>query len=562
MIESLLLMSRLPDDADFSRGKDGVLKFRNWASTLKEVTVGRKEVAEPVTVQDIQNEVQSVLKARSEGQPNLHLRPVGRGHSWTPVFLDDGDWLLMSDKMRLDDNDTKVRIPTDEPLAADGIPLVEVAGGVNTWDLAVFMDDPENQAKLKYMGLPADVVLDTVRYGGVVNMACHGTAWNEGTIPDFVQRLSIVDGSGMLRKLDRDTTDPEEFRAAVANFGLFGITHSITFKLATDPERLATPSLLVEDRLVPMDTYFNAEGLTGTALKDLAKEKYSVEFFWFPLNGVDDKRRLSDWDAFTQDQLWVKTTDLSADMERNGKPRETFPDAASRFPSVTSFLARIGFQLNQFLQAKGNVGLYKQYSNFVLDQSVDEDDNPKLTSFAGGIHYQLGVDEVKVLDFEMAIKLDEDLTVVSQAWNAAVRIVKAYLRGERGEPKHPMNIALEFRFTGHSDALMSPAYGKHGDHFVWIEVLGVTESEGWQEFMKEIFDAWKVILGPNGERPKPHWAKWTPTEHEQLTEIGEYAKEVYADQIAEFNKQLSKYDSEGVFMNDFFRALGFGAGAQ
>jgi len=548
-------MSRLPDDADFSRGKDGVLKFSNWASTLKEVTVGRNEVAEPVTLQDIKDEVQKVLEARSEGQPNLHLRPVGRGHSWTPVFLDDGDWLLMSNKMVLDDGEP-IRIP-DPPAAADGTPLVEVAGGVNTGDLAKFMDDPKNQEKLQYLGLPADVVLDTVRYGGVVNMACHGTAWNEGTLPDFVQKLSIVDGSGTHRELDRDTTDPEEFRAAVANFGLFGITHSITFKLAAHPQ---TPSLLVEDKLVPMDTYFNADGLTGTALKALANEKYSVEMFWFPLNGADLKQKLSDWDAFSQDKVWVKTTNLCANFELDGKPRETFPDAASRFPSVTTFLAKIGFQLNQFLQAKGNVSLYKQYSDFALDQGVDE--GTKLTSFAGGIHYQLGVDEVKVLDFEMAIKLDKDLTVVSQAWNAAVRIVKAYLRGERGEPKHPMNIALEFRFTGHSEALMSPAYGKPGDHFVWIEVLGVTESEGWQEFMKEIFDAWKVILGPNGEKPKPHWAKWTPTEHEQLTEIGEYAKEVYADQITEFNKQLPKFDSEGVFMNDFFRALGFGAGAQ
>ncbi|CAD7698619.1 unnamed protein product [Ostreobium quekettii] len=544
----------LPDDGNFTCGNDGVLKFTNWAMNLGAVEVGRGIASEPVTLQDVQAEVANFLQVRAiqkSFQKDLNIRALGRGHSWTPVFVDDGDWLMLTHKFAFDDG-SRIRF---SGLDEDGIPLVQVAAGVTTGELALFMDAEENQEQLKYLGLPSDVILDTARYGGIVAMGCHGAAWDHGSVPDFVQELSIVDASGAHRVLCRNTTDPVEFNAGVASFGLFGITHSITLKLAPYPE---TPSLLVEDSAPLMNTYFSSEGLVGTALKDLAENSYSVQVLWFALNGASVNQSIQDWDPYSQDRLWVKRTTLSAALERDGKPRSTFPGAAKPGPSLDSFVEMFGAQAQQFLQAANSVEIYKVLASFSLNESVTEGE--QLTSFSGGIHHLLGLDELKTMDFEMAFKLDTGFDVVSRAWNAAVDITKAFLRGERGEPKHPANLALEFRFTGHSDALMSPAYGKPGDHFLWIEVVGTTENEGWEEFVNELFDEWKVILGPNGEKPKPHWAKWTPAGRAKLPRVGEYVKMVYAEQIAEFNAQLSGYDPRGVFLNDFFRDLGFGVG--
>ena len=52
------------------------------------------------------------------------------------------------------------------------------------------------QAELGNAALPADTVIESVRYGGVVSTGSHGTARDFGAVPDFVESLMAVDGRG------------------------------------------------------------------------------------------------------------------------------------------------------------------------------------------------------------------------------------------------------------------------------------------------------------------------------------------------------------------------------
>ena len=53
-----------------------------------------------------------------------------------------------------------------------------------------------SQAELGNAALPADTVIESVRYGGVVSTGSHGTARDFGAVPDFVESLTVVDGRG------------------------------------------------------------------------------------------------------------------------------------------------------------------------------------------------------------------------------------------------------------------------------------------------------------------------------------------------------------------------------
>lgn len=52
------------------------------------------------------------------------------------------------------------------------------------------------QAELGNAALPADTVIESVRYGGVVSTGSHGTARAFGAVSDFVESLTMVDGRG------------------------------------------------------------------------------------------------------------------------------------------------------------------------------------------------------------------------------------------------------------------------------------------------------------------------------------------------------------------------------
>lgn len=63
--------------------------------------------------------------------------------------------------------------------------------------------------------------------------------------------------------------------------------------------------------------------------------------------------------------------------------------------------------------------------------------------------------------------MDADFENVKRAWVEITSLVKKWV-DEKGE--NPLSVTMECRFTAHSDIPLSPAYGKPGDHFCWMEV--------------------------------------------------------------------------------------------
>jgi hypothetical protein len=71
------------------------------------------------------------------------------------------------------------------------------------------------------------------------------------------------------------------------------------------------------------------------------------------------------------------------------------------------------------------------------------------------------------VDAEFCFKVDADFENVKRAWVEITSLVKKWV-DEKGE--NPLSVTMECRFTAHSDIPLSPAYGKPGDHFCWMEV--------------------------------------------------------------------------------------------
>ena len=77
-----------------------VEKFQNWGMTqgMNVLSVRPKSVQEVEQVIDAMNR----YNATKEGKPPLSIRCVGDGHSWSPLFPDDGNVLMYTSELVLE----------------------------------------------------------------------------------------------------------------------------------------------------------------------------------------------------------------------------------------------------------------------------------------------------------------------------------------------------------------------------------------------------------------------------------------------------------------------------
>ncbi|KAK9821229.1 hypothetical protein WJX81_004376 [Elliptochloris bilobata] len=141
------------------------------------------------------------------------------------------------------------------------------------------------------------------------------------------------------------------------------------------------------------------------------------------------------------------------------------------------------------------------------------------------IHYRRGsVDQFKISDFEMYLRVDAEFAVPFAAFNAAVKVAREMLI-ERG-----------------SNALDGDAL------FFCVEIEAVEGTPGWSELQQRVFDAWTGLNGTL-ELPKPHWANWTSfgqsdvvkagASQPSLSVINKYTQPVFAEQIAAFKPAVA-----------------------
>ncbi|CAM9961689.1 unnamed protein product [Ectocarpus sp. 8 AP-2014] len=112
---------------------------------------------------------------------------------------------------------------------------------------------------------------------------------------------------------------------------------------------------------------------------------------------------------------------------------------------------------------------------------------------------------------------------------------------------------MELRMTKHSNSPLSPAYGKEGDVFMWLEVLSAAGTPRLKDFTTRVADAWLAIRLKDGSQAAyPHWAKWSDA---YVAGADAKIKKAYASRLPYLRNASRQFDPNGVFVNDFFARL-------
>ncbi|KAK9812636.1 hypothetical protein WJX72_001001 [[Myrmecia] bisecta] len=533
-------------------GRDEGGKWQNWSASTPRIKLQFRST--PSLAEEL-----PVIIADAKAQQR-RIRCVGHAHSWTPVFADtEASQMVYVKKLQLDTG-KRYEVVRRADIASGKPALIRVAAGVTTGELAQWMDG-DAAADIGHTGLPTDAILNTVRYGGVISMACHGTGREVRDIGDSIHSLTLVDAQGTTRVYNAESPHWNEVRGS---FGLMGIIQDITFELDGSLDKPYVNNDQNFDE--KMERYFKAQDAEHCQrLKELVLSNWATELFWFPLNSVPPallaegpklRKYLSEsWNPY-DDTMWLNLMTERVAAPANGAANDIkhFVDQATPLQDLET---RLGGLTNAVSQDLNN--LWLQTLSGILGTKILRLENKVgylqdgVRSLPAAIHYQKAIDNFPVNDFEMCFKVAPDFSNVVEAWRAVVDIAAAEIRGG----SNPLNVAMECRFTKGSFLTMSPAYmgpADDGALYCWLEVLSGRRTKAWEAFVRKVFDAWVKIdaTGP----PKPHWAKWNaPADAKTPDFVKEYAKRVYAEQIQVFKRAVQAADPGGLFRNDWLADL-------
>ncbi|GJJ77859.1 hypothetical protein EMPS_10218 [Entomortierella parvispora] len=471
-------------------------KWRNWAGNQH---ANPARIFHPRSIKDLYSIVQKAKK------DNKQIRCGGAGHSWssTSVVNENGFLVDISDM-------GKIYKPVH---VEDNNWTVEIETGVLILDLDNYLMDHDPP-----LTLPSNVVLDSIRYGGVISLGCHGAATHTRTISDLVTEVKIIDANGVLHSFSKDK-DPIEFSAATVNLGLLGPIYSYTIRVET------MFKLLMTDTNPPLKDYFSDPVVSGPKLKTMVLGNDQTELFYWPFNspGLSPEG----------DSIWIKQwqrTDLPVTETALSHGLKSFLE-----PLETSF----GYTLYEYMAANP---MSTPFVNYLIHSALVHQGQQVLYA-PHGIHYQAGIDNLPCLDLEMAFKTDDNFENVVKAWTYVIDLIYEYAR--RGE--FPLNLALEMRFVKASTLVMSSAYDEDPDAiYCMIEVLSVVNTKGFEEFSAKVAQYWMENF-----QARPHWAKmW-----EHVPGIVPYLRSGNGNRYDQFEAVRKKYDPNGMFLTSTFAGV-------
>ena len=262
------------------------------------------------------------------------------------------------------------------------------------------------------------------------------------------QRLvEFVNANGELQVVD----DREQLQAAAGCFGMLGVVTSIT--LALDPMTIANmrpqkiPAMLavppLPDTEVPeqLQIHPTQEQLDEAQARfvDAAANDFYAEWFWF---------------AF-QEKVWANTWKDDGNFE----DAKDYPGPGAVFlQSAGTYIANI---LNQtvfrLLPGRWQAKFLTTTAMLVLPE-VKDDEDPIATPVIDALHFQRGIQNMRVLDMEFEIPLpadgdgNPDWSVCQRAWWDVINLVYSLKRT-------PMRLTLEMRVMGGSNITMAPQFG-------------------------------------------------------------------------------------------------------
>ena len=220
-------------------GKKRRLPWANWSGSQRCVPEAR---VAPMSVGDLQELLRS-----SQGI----VRPVGAGHSFSPLVPTDGTLVSMARLSGLASHD-------EQTLQAS------IYGGTRLGDIG----QPLADAGQALIIMPD---IDEQSLAGSLATATHGTGAGLGAMHNYVTALQLVTASGELVECSADN-NPELFDAARVSLGSLGIVTQVTMQNQA-PFRLRREIIWrdIEDILE------NTE--------QLAANHRNFEFFYIPFSG-------------------------------------------------------------------------------------------------------------------------------------------------------------------------------------------------------------------------------------------------------------------------------------
>ncbi|KAK3099148.1 hypothetical protein FSP39_000135 [Pinctada imbricata] len=490
--------------------KLAIKEFVNWGKTQKANVIS----CHPTN----KEEVSIVIQAVNEYKGKVKIRCAGSCHSWSPLFADSNNVLIYVDKIKSDYEDkSKIRMSNKEMCEVD------IMTGVTTDELRNF--------ELKHnVNLEANVILEAVQMVSVVATGCHGVGRGTMSPSDHVVRMRIFDSEGELRTYYKDE-DPELFKAVAANFGCFGVIFDMTMKLK--------PLRIVKTE----NTYHRLGDIFQNAymMKEMVEENWSVELFWFPYNSFS---HVDNYDP-ANDEIWVRQ--INDETKQVGLKQHKFYRNKAFVDYVTSH--ELAAMTPILVQHPKLTPLFS-FFGFNTIKAIIDPVGPIHQELPQAIHFRRYIHLAPVNDMEFAFDVGDDYEKVIQIINVVVSKVKDSIT----EQKFPLNIALEMRFMGYSEACLCPANignpetGGTGQVF-YCEVLSVSGTPGWEDFCIYVAEEWMKLGGI------PHLAK----EWSFIPNVEKAIKTKMMKGITSFTTQLSKSgaDPNGMFLNSTLQRLLF-----
>jgi hypothetical protein len=188
--------------------------FENYGRNLR---FRPTRVVIPSKVDELQ---QAMKKART-------LRVMGARHSWSGGIVTDGTLVSLEKMNRVLHIDRKEMRVTAE-------------AGMRLMDLIVELE--QHGLALENLGSIAEQSL-----AGAISTGTHGTGIGFRCLADQVQSISLVDGQGEIRVIDRDHPD---FSAVAVSFGAFGVIYEMTLSVVPAFQIHAITELMSFDELI------------------------------------------------------------------------------------------------------------------------------------------------------------------------------------------------------------------------------------------------------------------------------------------------------------------------
>jgi FAD-linked oxidoreductase len=215
------------------------LAATNWARNQRWTPAG---LAAPAGLDDL---IEVVSGAKTRGQ---RVKPIGAGHSFTPIAATDGVQLNL---------DALTGVVRADPTSG----LVTLRGGTRLRDIP---------GLLAPFGLAMTNLgdIDSQSISGAISTGTHGTGSRFGGLSTQVRGLTLVLADGTVTETD-PSHDPELFSAARLGLGALGVVADVT--LQCEPAFL----LHAVERPVPLPEML-------ATFDELVAAHDHVEFYWFP----------------------------------------------------------------------------------------------------------------------------------------------------------------------------------------------------------------------------------------------------------------------------------------